>query len=585
MSLRSQILGSLITFGLLACGSTTNGGGSIAPLSGASGSAGQTAVQGGSGGVGSAGGAGSAGSNAAGAPGSAGSGGAAPVTCAPFSDPGATAPAAGLGNVVPLPVTSTLSSGAFALRSAAGIYVEPGTPELLAIGQFLAEKLKPATGYALPVAVTTGAPCPGNVYLTTVASDSTLGAEGYSLTVEPQLVRLSAPQAAGIFRGVQTIRQLLPAAIDSATPQAGPWAIAAGTVRDFPRFPWRGVMLDVARHFFGVADVEKFVDLASFYKINTLHLHLSDDQGFRIAINAWPNLTTIGGSTEVGGGAGGFYSQADYSAIVAYAQARYITVVPEVDMPGHTNAALASYASLNCNGQAPALRTDTDVGYSSLCVSSDTTYQFVGDVIQELAAITPGSYFHVGGDEAKATSAADFNTFFGKVQPLVQNAGKRVIGWDALGALDNLSAMAVVQYWTSADNAHAAIAQQAKILMSPANKAYMDMKYNASITLGQNWAGYIDEQTGYEWDPATLVPGVAETNLVGLEAPLWTETLQTLADLEYMAYPRLPGYAEIGWSSATGRSWDEYKTRIASHGPRLRAWNVNFYQSNEIPWQ
>ena len=113
----------------------------------------------------------------------------------------------------------------------------------------------------------------------------------------------------------------------------------------------------------------------------------------------------------------------------------------------------------------------------------------------------------------------------------------------------------------------------------------MDMKYNASITLGQNWAGYIDEQTGYEWDPATLVPGVAETNLVGLEAPLWTETLQTLADLEYMAYPRLPGYAEIGWSSATGRSWDEYKTRIASHGPRLRAWNVNFYQSNEIPWQ
>ena len=150
--------------------------------------------------------------------------------------------------------------------------------------------------------------------------------------------------------------------------QAGPWAIAAGTIRDFPRFAWRGVMLDVARHFFGVSDVEKFLETASFYKINTFHLHLSDDQGFRIVINSWPNLTTTGGSTAVGGGAGGFYSQADYSAIVAYAKARYITVVPEIDMPGHTNAALASYAELNCNGQAPALRTDTNVGYSSLCV-------------------------------------------------------------------------------------------------------------------------------------------------------------------------------------------------------------------------
>ncbi len=583
MYLRSQILSSLITFGLLACGSTANGGNnSDAPVAGASGSAGQATAQGGSSGGGSSGG---ASSNTAGASGSGGSGGAAPVTCAPFTDPGATTPAAGLGNVVPLPVTSTLGSGAFALQSTAGIYVEPGTPELLAVGQFLADKLKPATGYALPVATTTGAPCPGNLYLTTVASDSTLGAEGYSLSIDPKLVRISAPQAAGLFRGAQTIRQLLPAAIDGTTVQPGPWAIAAGTVRDFPRFPWRGVMLDVARHFFGVADVEKFIDLASFYKINTLHLHLSDDQGFRIAINTWPNLTTIGGSTEVGGGPGGFYSQADYSALVAYAGARYITVVPEIDMPGHTNAALASYASLNCNGQAPALRTDTAVGYSSLCVSSDTTYQFVGDVINELAAITPGSYLHVGGDEAKATSAADFNTFFGKVQPLVQTAGKHVIGWDALGALDDLSPMSIVQYWTSAANATAALAQQAKILMSPANKAYMDMKYNASISLGQNWAGYIDEQTGYEWDPATLVPGVGETDLIGLEAPLWTETLQTLADLEYMAYPRLPGYAEIGWSSASGRTWDDYKTRLASHGPRLRAWNVNFYQSSEIPWQ
>jgi hexosaminidase len=577
---------SPLILALFACSSPANGDGQTAP-SGASGSAGNGA-QGGSsaggtassvGGTGSGGG--SAGSNAS----TAGASGSAPIVCAPFSDPGAVAPAAGLGNVVPLPVTSTLTSGAFALSSTAGVYVEPNTPEMLAIGQYLADKLKPATGYALPVAATTGAPCPGNIYLTTANADSTLNAEGYALSIDPKLVRVSAPEPAGVFRGVQTVRQLLPASIESTTAQAGPWAIAAGTIRDFPRFSWRGVMLDVSRHFFGVSDVEKFIEVASFYKINTLHLHLSDDQGFRIAINSWPNLTTIGGSTEVGGGPGGFYTQADYSALIAYAQARYITIVPEIDMPGHTNAALASYPSLNCNGQAPALRTDTAVGYSSLCVASDTTYQFVSDVTREIAALTPGAYLHLGGDEAKATSLDDFKTFFGKAAPLLQTAGKSLIGWDALGQLDTLPPNAVIQYWTTADNARAAVAQHAKVLMSPANKAYMDMKYDTQTPFGQTWAGYITEQTGYEWDPATIVDGVAESDLVGLEAPLWTETLVKLADLEYMAYPRLAGYAEIGWSVANGRSWDEYKTRLATHGPRLRAWNVNFYQSDAIPWQ
>ena len=205
--------------------------------------------------------------------------------------------------------------------------------------------------------------------------------------------------------------------------------------------------------------------------------------------------------------------------------------------------------------------------------------------MREVSALSPGAYFHVGGDEAKATSQDDFNTFFSKVQPLVTGQGKRVIGWDALGGLDNLAANSIVQYWTTADNARGAVQKQAKVLMSPANKAYMDMKYDMQTPFGQTWAGYITEQTAYEWDPATTVDGVGESDLVGLEAPLWTETLTKLADLEYMAYPRLAGYAEIGWSKADGRTWDEYKGRIATHGPRLKSWNVNFYQSDAIPWQ
>ncbi len=170
-------------------------------------------------------------------------------------------------------------------------------------------------------------------------------------------------------------------------------------------------MLDVARHFFGVADVKRFVDLMALYKLNRLHLHLTDDQGWRLAIRSWPKLAKHGGSTEVGGGPGGFYTQRQYAELVAYAAARYVTVVPEIDMPGHTNAALASYAKLSCDGIAPALYTGIEVGFSSLCIRKELTYRFVDDVIGEVAALTPGPYLHIGGDEAQATAPDDYVYF------------------------------------------------------------------------------------------------------------------------------------------------------------------------------
>jgi len=516
------------------------------------------------------------------------------LSCTP-PDAGGTdggLPPSTMGNLVPLPSTVTPAAGTFKLTAAASIYVEPASAEMMAVGQYLAGKLRTATGYPIPVAATSGPPpfpsCNGSLYLTTAGGDPSLGAEGYTLGVSPEQVRLSAYQAAGIFHGVQTIRQLLPPGIESATAQAGPWSIQAGAIRDVPRFAWRGTMLDVARHFFSVPDVETYIDILPYYKINTLHLHLTDDQGWRIAIDSWPNLATYGGSTEVGGGAGGYYTHSDYSAIVAYAAARYITIVPEIDMPGHTNAALASYADLDCNGVAPPLYTGTTVGASSLCVNNDAnTYQFVSDVIGEVAALTPGPYLHVGGDEATATSPADFQSFFAKVQPIVKTAGKTMCGWDAVGQVTGLSPGSIVQLWGPNDGnfAQQAVSQGAKILMSPAKLTYMDMKYDASTPYGQTWAGYIDERTAYGWDPATAVAGIAEANIVGVEAPLWTEYIPTLPDVEYMAFPRLAGYAEIGWSPAAGRSWDEYKVRIGSQGSRLKSMGVNVYESSEIPWQ
>jgi hexosaminidase len=509
----------------------------------------------------------------------------APKTKTPTPTP--TFGAATIGNIIPMPVSITSTGGSFLLPNTADIYVEPGTAELTAIGQYLADKLNPSTGYGMQVLTTTGAPADGNIYLTTVGGDPALGDEGYQLTVTSNLVTIVAYQPAGLFRGIQTVRQMLPAAIESATPQPGPWMMTTGTIRDYPRFTWRGSMLDVARHFFSVTDVKRYIDLMAYYKLNVFHFHLSDDQGWRIMINSWPNLALYGGGTQVGGTCSNcYYTQAEYSDIVAYAQSRYITLVPEIDMPGHTNAALASYAELNCNGVAPARYTGTNVGFSSLCISKPITYTFVDDVIRELAALTPGAYMHVGGDEASSTTTADYVSFVSQVQTIVQSYGKQMIGWEEIAQINGLSASSVAQHWNTTDSfAPTAVQKGAKVLMSPAHKAYLDMKYYRKTRLGQTWAGLINTQTGYEWDPATIVSSVPESSVLGVEAPLWTETILTMADIEYMAYPRLPGYAELGWSPVTGRNWNEYKVRLGSHGPRLTALGVNFYRDTVVPWQ
>ena len=509
----------------------------------------------------------------------------APKTKTPTPTP--TSGTGSIGNIIPMPVSITSTGGSFVLPNTADIYMEPGTAELTAIGQYLADKLNPSTGYGMQVLTTTGAPANGNIYLTTVGGDPTLGDEGYQLTVTSNLVTVVAFKPAGLFRGIQTIRQMLPSAIESTTPQPGPWMMNTGTIRDYPRFSWRGSMLDVARHFFSVTDVKRYIDLMAYYKLNVFHFHLSDDQGWRIMINSWPNLALYGGGTQVGGTCTNcYYTQAQYSDIVAYAQSRYITLVPEIDMPGHTNAALASYAELNCNGVAPARYTGTNVGFSSLCISKPITYTFVDDVIRELAALTPGTYMHVGGDEASSTTTADYVSFVSQVQTIVQSYGKQMIGWEEIAQINGLSASSVAQHWNTTDSfAPTAVQKGAKVLMSPAHKAYLDMKYYRKTPLGQTWAGLINTQTGYEWDPATIVSGVPGSSVLGVEAPLWTETIVTRSDMDFMAYPRLPGYAELGWSPVTGRNWSEYKVRLGSHGPRLTALGVNFYRDTVVPWQ
>ena len=282
----------------------------------------------------------------------------------------------------------------------------------------------------------------------------------------------------------------------------------------------------------------------ALYKLNRLHLHLSDDQGWRISIRSWPRLTTVGGRTAVGGGKGGYFTQRDYARIVAYARARFVDVVPEIDMPGHVNAALASYPKLTCDGIAPPPRTDMEVGYSSLCIGKELTYRFVDDVIREIAALTPGPYVHVGGDEAHSTRPEDYLAFMERVESIVRSHGKRMIGWEEV-ARTKLRRTSVAQHWHDPALARRTVEQGAKLVMSPSPKAYLDMKYTPDSPIGLTWAGMTSVRDAYTWDPATQVPGVRERDILGVEAPLWSETAATRADVDYLMFPRLLGHAEI----------------------------------------
>ncbi|WP_210633989.1 beta-N-acetylhexosaminidase [Streptomyces sp. GESEQ-13] len=489
-----------------------------------------------------------------------------------------------LDRVIPAPASVDPGGRPYRITEKTRIRVD-GSREARRVGEYLAGVLRPSTGYPLPVS-DRGA---GGIRMR--IADGPYGSEGYRLRSGPSGITLTAAKPAGLFHGVQTLRQLLPADVEQRTRRPGPWLVAGGTVTDSPRFGWRGAMLDVSRHFFSVDEVKRYIDRISLYKINKLHLHLSDDQGWRIAIDSWPRLATYGGSTEVGGGPGGYYTKDDYREIVRYAASRYLEVVPEIDMPGHTNAALASYAGLNCDGVAPPLYTGTQVGFSSLCVGKEITYDFVEDVVREIAALTPGGYLHIGGDEAHSTPHEEYAAFMERVQPVVARYGKTVVGWHQLtGATPAKGALA--QYWgldgTSAGE-KAQVAQAARngtgLILSPADRAYMDMKYDANTPLGLSWAGYVEVRRSYDWNPGAYLEGVPESAVRGVEAPLWTETLDEVGELEVMAFPRLPGIAELGWSPAETHDWESYRSRLAWQSPRWEALGVNFYRSPQVAWQ
>ncbi|GGW26742.1 family 20 glycosylhydrolase [Arenibacter certesii] len=487
-------------------------------------------------------------------------------------------------NMIPKPLKINATNSAFGLDQNTVIHTSPDSEDLHAVAQYLSDKIKWHTQLDLVVNNMSSSSSDRVILIKQLEGSDNTNNEAYELTISQDSVILSATTAEGAFRGVQTLRQLIPEISNDTLSDTEMWLIPSGEIADHPNFEYRGSMLDVARHFFNVEDVKKYIDLLAYYKMNTLHLHLTDDQGWRIEIKSWPKLTEIGGSSEVGGGPGGFYTQEDYKDIVAYAAKQYITIIPEVDMPGHTNAASLAYPFLNGNGKKIEPHTGIEVGFSTFDTRKDTVYAFIDDVVREISEITPGPYFHAGGDESLVTKKADFNYFISRVDKIVKKYNKRMIGWDEIVHAD-IDTTAIAQFWSNEENAKIAVEKGMKVILAPGKKAYLDMKYDTVSQYGLHWAGYIPVDTAYIWTPEKYIKGINKEHILGIEAPLWSETITNMEELEYLAFPRVIGHAELGWSTEENRNWEDYKVRVGNQAPYLDKMNVKYYPSKLIDWK
>ncbi len=502
--------------------------------------------------------------------------------------------------IIPTPMRLTEHGGpSFVLSAATSIVADSTSPEVMRSVNALTSVLRPSTGFALavtsqnsPVPVT----LPTNLdtlrrnaivlrLITFVAPDP-LGSEGYTLRIDQDTVLIQASGPAGLFHGVQTLRQLLPYRVEehhaAYTAREVRWQLPALTIEDMPRYGWRASMLDVSRHFFTVDEVKQHIDVLALYKLNTLHLHLADDQGWRIEIKSRPELAAMGAPSEVAGGPGGFFTQSDYAEIVRYAADRYVSIIPEIDMPAHINAALISHPELSCGRRPPAVYTGIQVGFSAICPDSAGTWALVDDIIREIVAMTPSGYFHIGGDEVQALNAAQYAMFIERAQGIVRKYGARMIGWEEVGKT-RLDPTSIMQMWIG-DSLRAGNDLPNDVIVSAAPRLYLDMKYTAGTELGLRWAGLIDTRKSYDWDPDVALKGFSPSRIIGIEAPLWSETPRNITAAQYLIMPRLPAVAEVAWSPAPSRRWDSFRLRLAAHGPRWNLMGINYHRDPAIPW-
>ncbi len=404
-----------------------------------------------------------------------------------------------------------------------------------------------------------------------VVDDAALGEEGYRLVVADS-IELSAQTDVGLLYGVQSLRQLLPAQLQPE------YRLPHLTVVDAPAYHWRGLSLDVARSFLSVEYLERTIDRMAFFKLNRLHLHLTDDQGWRIEIKRYPKLTEIGGASAVEGGRSGFYTQEELKHLVAYAQARGITIVPEVDLPGHTQAALASYNELACDDVTNlAPYSGLEVGFSVLCLDKpDVVYPFVRHVLEEVLAIFPSQEIHVGGDEIKHPLYADF---ISRAAAMVDEMGRTAIFWEE-GSVGEMKPNVLLQFWNDGYDIAAAVEKGHPLVLSPCSYFYIDHGNYAGQPQTYDWCRKegVPLARLYSFDPGPF------KTAVGIEAALWTELVHTDAAADNRLWPRLAAAAEVAWSPIERRGYEGFVQRMGALSPHLDAMGIEYHPEPDLGW-
>ena len=496
-------------------------------------------------------------------------------------------------NVVPRPQTITLAkSGEYLLDGTKLVVYPSGNADMERNARFLVDYIKEMTQINVSSAVQNKKNVKGNISLS--LNQKIANPEGYTITVDKKGVNIAGATAAAVFRGIQTLRKSLPIVKGEASV-----ALPFVNISDAPRFAYRGMHLDCARHFFPLEVVKDYIDMIALHGMNKFHWHLTEDQGWRIEIKKWPKLTTVGAwrsgtvisrNTPIEDGIrhGGFYTQEECREIVKYAADRYITVIPEIDMPGHMLGALAAYPELGCTGGPYEVQRRWGVFADILCAGKEKTFQFVQDVLDELISIFPSEYIHIGGDESprsrwkecplcqkriqdegiKAENGQSKEDrlqgyFTKRVEKYLASKGKKIIGWDELLGCD-VEQSATIMSWTGAEPGAKGAKLGHDVIMTPNGVMYFDyyqtkQTWNEPLSIG----GCSTVEDVYQFEPvaADLTPEQAQ-HILGVQANLWGEYIAYPSQIQYQVLPRMAALAEVQWMQPQDKNFDEFKARV-----------------------
>jgi hexosaminidase len=512
-------------------------------------------------------------------------------------------------SIIPQPQKVELKDGVFVLSPNTQIHADQAAT---ATGAKLAALLRRATGEAFPL--DDQASATSGIVLTSKGADASLGPEGYTLSVTKDGAFISATSDAGLFYGAVTLVQLFPPEIFSSKTASGvAWQAPCVKITDSPRFQWRGLLVDVSRHFLSVDDLKKFMDVMALHKLNTLHLHLTDDQGWRLEIKKYPRLTELGsvrkespkpGARNQGDGkpyGPFFYSQAQIRDLVAYGQSRHITIMPEIEMPGHLLGVLTAYPQYACTPGPFEVRTRWGVEKDVLCIGNTNSISFMEDVLTEVLDLFPSKFIHIGGDEVprdrwkecakcqalmKAeglTREAQLQTWFNHhIETFLASKGRRMIGWDEI-LEGGLTPGAAVMSWRGVKGGIEAAEAGHDVVMSPNSHLYLDYGQARGPGEPEVIGGFLplDKVYGYEPMPTDL-PADKRKHILGAQGNLWSEYLPTLSRFEYNAYPRASALAELAWSPTEARNFDDFSHRLSEHLKRLAVLNVNYRRETSV---